>query len=70
MDYKDLIILRIDIKNITFFRLILDYQFKNLISRLSIIKISDMKCDIKIMVNLISISEIQQIIFLMHITSS
>ena len=55
-----LVILRIDIKNVTFLHLILDYQFKNLISRLSIIKISDMKCDIKIIVNLISITEISR----------
>lgn len=31
---------RINIKNVTFLYLIIDYQFKNLISRLSIIKIS------------------------------
>ena len=55
-----LAILRIDIKSVTFLHLILDYQFKNLRSRVSIIKISDMKCDIKIIVNLISITEISR----------
>ncbi len=35
-------------------------SLENLISRLSIIMISDMKCDIKIIVNLISITEISR----------
>ena len=55
-----LVILRIVIKNVTFLHLILDYQYKNLISRLSIIKKSDMKCDMKIIVNLISITKISR----------
>ena len=55
-----LVILRIDIKNVTFLHLILDYQFQNLLSRLSIIKISDLKCDIKIIVNFILITEISR----------
>ena len=52
--------MRIDIKNVTFSRQILDYQFKNLISRLSIILILDMKCDMKEIVNLISVTEISR----------
>ena len=45
-----LVILRIDTKNVSFLQLILDYQFKNLILRLSIIKILDMKSNMKISV--------------------
>ena len=44
--------LKINIKNVTFLLLILDYQFKNLVSRLYNIKKRDKKCDMKIIENL------------------
>ena len=44
--------LKINIKNVTLLLLILDYQFKNLESRLYNIKKRDKKCDMKIIENL------------------